>query len=159
MMKNQYKNHHIIFIAALFLTLSIVLAQPIKNGSIVAYTLIKIPVKKITQALVVRFSRTPKIQLPAEQEDSLKATTHYVLQKDAPKLPISAISYFVGDMETGESILEKTPETERPIASVSKLLTSLVAIELIPQNDFAKVSTKALSTYGENSNFRKGEKV
>lgn len=80
-------------------------------------------------------------------------------QAEAKKLKLSAESYIVGDLNTGEIILTKNPEQKFPIASVSKLMTALVATEIDEGNEVAKVSKTALATYGENGNFRIGEKV
>lgn len=77
--------------------------------------------------------------------------------KQKPK--ITAKAYLVGDLDTGEVILNKNQESQFPIASVSKLMTAYVATELIKTNDTAKVSKRALDTYGKNGNFKLGEKV
>lgn len=75
------------------------------------------------------------------------------------KIKISAESYIVGDLNTGEIILSKNPQKQFPIASVSKLMTAVVTDEIGKKEDVAKVSKKALATYGENGNFRAGEKI
>ena len=45
--------------------------------------------------------------------------------------PISAASYLVADIDTGDVLLEQGATTSRPIASVTKLMTALVANETI----------------------------
>ncbi len=74
-------------------------------------------------------------------------------------LKVSAESYLVGDLNTGEIILAKNSTDKYPIASVSKLMTALVATEISNPNDVAKVSANALKTYGTNGNFKTGEKI
>lgn len=80
--------------------------------------------------------------------------------KAATKEPkVSAEAYVVGDLDTGEVILSKNENKAFPIASVSKLMTALVATKLNSKNETATVSARALATYGENGNFKRGEKI
>ncbi len=78
-----------------------------------------------------------------------------------PKLEpkIGAEAYLIGDIDTGEILLEKNPDKALPIASVSKLMTSLVSLESFNSEDMAKVSKKSLNTYGESGNLSLGEKL
>lgn len=85
---------------------------------------------------------------------------YFYLTNDPAKLPkVSAKAYLVGDLDTGEVILQKNQEEQYPIASVSKLMTSLIATDLMNKDDTAKVSKKALATYGQNGNLKTGEKI
>ena len=80
--------------------------------------------------------------------------------KDVNKKPIiKAESYFVGDLDTGEVILEKNKDNIFPIASVSKLMTATISKEIQNQTETTKVSKKALATYGENGGFRLNENI
>ncbi|MEK7088841.1 MAG: CapA family protein [Patescibacteria group bacterium] len=85
---------------------------------------------------------------------------YFYFKKDLNQKPkVSAGAYLIGDLDTGEIILTKNQDQQFPIASVSKLMTASVATELMNPNDITKVSKKALATYGENGNFRLGEKI
>ena len=75
------------------------------------------------------------------------------------KIKISAESFIVGDLNTGEIIMIKNQNKAYPIASVSKLMTALVTKELGKETDATIVSSRALATYGENGNFKLGEKI
>ena len=75
------------------------------------------------------------------------------------KPKVSAEAYLVGDLDTGEIILTKNQDQQFPIASVSKLMTAFIATELMNPDDIAKVSKKALGTYGENGSLKLGEKI
>ncbi len=89
-------------------------------------------------------------------------TTNSYFVKDINQKPkVSALAYLVGDLDTGEIILEKNKEEQYPIASVSKLMTATVATDLIQKDDsdIAKVSQKALNALGKNGNFKVGEKI
>lgn len=83
----------------------------------------------------------------------------YYINDDAPTPRILAESYIVGDLATGEVIMVKNPEQKFPMASVSKLMTAYVSEELVEDGEVATVSRRALATYGQNGNFRAGEKV
>lgn len=111
--------------------------------------------------------------LEVNQENNLASVTSSIQKEEkakyfyfnreskeyATKLKISADSYIVGDLYTGEVILAKNPNKKLPIASVSKLMTAVVADEIKNEDDIAKVSKKALATYGSNGNFKVGEKI
>src|SRR3989338_8299000 len=82
----------------------------------------------------------------------------YYLRDLNQKPKISAEAYLVGDLNTGEVILSKNQDKSFPIASVSKLMTALVASEINQKEETAtKVTRTALATYGSNGNFRTGE--
>ncbi|PIR46980.1 MAG: hypothetical protein COV07_01435 [Candidatus Vogelbacteria bacterium CG10_big_fil_rev_8_21_14_0_10_45_14] len=70
---------------------------------------------------------------------------------------IRSHAYLVGDLATGEILLERNAEKVLPIASVVKLLTAYVARENMEPDATAKVSAKALATYGTQGNLRLGE--
>lgn len=71
---------------------------------------------------------------------------------------VTAESYIVGDLDTGEIILEKNKDVAHPIASVSKLMTALVSINTMNQFEFATVSKQATKVYSVNK-FSPGEKI
>lgn len=84
----------------------------------------------------------------------------YYFIKDPTKKPkVKAEAYYVGDLDTGEVILEKNKDQKFPIASVSKLMTATVSLENQNQTELALVSKKALATYGENGNLHLNEKI
>jgi poly-gamma-glutamate synthesis protein (capsule biosynthesis protein) len=72
---------------------------------------------------------------------------------------ITASSYIVGDLDTGEVIIKKNASDIYPIASVSKMMTAYVANEINSSDEIAKVTNRAIATYGENGNLRAGEKI
>lgn len=80
--------------------------------------------------------------------------------KDKDLLPkVGAAAYVVGDVDTGEIILEKDSDKTFPIASVTKLMTALVSLEDLDQESFARVSNKAYETLGTSGQLRSGEKM
>jgi serine-type D-Ala-D-Ala carboxypeptidase (penicillin-binding protein 5/6) len=72
---------------------------------------------------------------------------------------INADSYLVGDLDTGEIILVKDPEKVFPIASVSKLVTALVALDHFTSKQDVVVTKSSLATYGPSGGLQAGEKV
>ena len=59
------------------------------------------------------------------------ASKDYSLKNQKKLLKITAGAYLIGDLDTGEIILGKDINTRYPIASVSKLVTALVTVEMI----------------------------
>lgn len=105
----------------------------------------------------------PNKNIATALESTTKEETssqNFYFKKDPKKIPeIGALAYLVGDLDTGEIILSNNEDKRYPIASVSKLMTATVASLLMTGNDIAKVSQKALATYGKNGNFKLGEKI
>ncbi len=83
--------------------------------------------------------------------------TYYLNTDDRPQ--VSAGSYVVADLVTGDLIIAKNDEIVRPIASVSKLLTALTSLDVVNQYQVANVSLAAVATYGTQGNLTAGEKL
>ena len=108
----------------------------------------------ITQPDVTKTNTTENAQQIANSPKNF----YYI--KDPSKKPnIKAESYFVGDLDTGEMILEKNKENIFPIASVSKLMTAVISKENQNQDETTKISKSALATYGQNGDFHLNEKI
>lgn len=82
----------------------------------------------------------------------------YVTESGVIRPKVTAESYVVGDLDTGEIILENNKDTIHPIASISKLVTALVSIETMNQFDFATISKQA-SQVVSSARLKKGEKI
>lgn len=67
-------------------------------------------------------------------------------------LAITAESAFVFDVATQRVLYEKNPDTQLPLASLNKLMTALVAYELLQETDTITIDTPSLSQHG-NSGF------
>lgn len=79
---------------------------------------------------------------------------------DKPAVPmLSSKAYLVADLLTGEIILEKNSETVHPLASVSKLMTAVVARENMDMQSIAIVSRDASNAYGGQGSLGLGEKI
>lgn len=87
-------------------------------------------------------------------------TKYFYTNKDSKIKPkISALAYVVGDLNTGEVILAKDQDKKLPIASMSKLMTALVAKESGDADTTATVTRRAINTEGQNGSLRVGEKI
>jgi D-alanyl-D-alanine carboxypeptidase len=75
--------------------------------------------------------------------------------KKAPK--ISALSYLVADLESGKVLLSQNINQKLPIASVTKLMTAIVADETIGLDTKTTITSDAINTYGTQGNLKKGE--
>lgn len=83
----------------------------------------------------------------------------YEIAPGSKELKIGAVSYVIGDVNTGEIILEKNSESIFPIASVTKLMTALVSLETNDQNERTKVSNRAANIESSRGDLRTGENV
>lgn len=72
---------------------------------------------------------------------------------------ISAGSYIVADIDSGQIYAEKNADQVRPIASISKLMTALIANDTIHYDRQIVVSNNAASSYGNLAGFSAGEKM
>jgi poly-gamma-glutamate synthesis protein (capsule biosynthesis protein) len=88
------------------------------------------------------------------------APTSFYFIKDPNKQPeVQAESYLVGDLDTGEILLQKNKDQKFPIASVSKLFTATVSTENQNQDAITKISQEAINTEGENGELYTGQKI
>ncbi len=126
-------------------------------------------------ALLYYFAQSKEISILTQNEKALeKASVNQSLEKKEEdqipkyyysnkdwdkKIKVSAKSYIVGDLKTGEIILGKNETNIYPIASVSKLMTAVVADEISKGDEIVKVSKRALNTPGENGNLKINEKI
>lgn len=115
--------------------------------------------KDIEYEKIINPNENTAIAIESLTPEETAAKYSYFIKDLNLKPKVSASAYLVGDLDTGEIILTKNQDQQFPLASVSKLMTASVATELMNPNDTAKVSKKALVTYGKNGNLRTGEKI
>lgn len=72
---------------------------------------------------------------------------------------ISAKSYIVANISTSDVILKKNENILLPIASITKLVTAVMAHRLLNQNQYVILSKNILGTYGNEGRFRLDEKM
>lgn len=66
---------------------------------------------------------------------------------------VFAKSFAITDIETGAKIVEKNASDIRPIASVTKLMTALVSLDILRQNNTVTLTQDAIDTYGNSGGF------
>lgn len=71
----------------------------------------------------------------------------------------TAKGYYVADIKTGERIMEKNSDEMFPIASVSKLMTGLIAHENMDPQKVVVVSRDSYNAYGAQGELTPGEKI
>lgn len=101
---------------------------------------------------------------PTEEEkyygglEVVRVSGEYSQIDEGVKFPkITAKSYIVADMDTGEIIESKNADEIYPIASLTKLITAMVSIETIDQYSPININRQAIDTYGKQGNLRNGE--
>ncbi len=94
-------------------------------------------------------------------EESLNFTPLYkILAPDQiEKLGVTAKGYYVADIKTGERIMAKDANKVFPIASVSKLMTAIVAYEKMDLQKVVVVSRDSYNAYGAQGELVPGEKI
>jgi D-alanyl-D-alanine carboxypeptidase len=72
---------------------------------------------------------------------------------------LSSRAFILADLNTGEIILDKKSDDIHPIASVSKLMTAVIATEKMNLQEVAIVSRDATNAYGGQGGLSLGEKI
>jgi poly-gamma-glutamate synthesis protein (capsule biosynthesis protein) len=105
------------------------------------------------------------VQVIPPEPDISQAQYFYVNKNTNGQQPsVSSKAYLVGDLNTGEVILSKNQDEKFPIASVSKLMTALVATKIMnPEDNTAQVTKTALTIEGKdegkNGELYSGQKI
>jgi len=102
---------------------------------------------------------TPIFIHGAESKREDESGRHYEIRQNPSELKVSAESFLVADLETGEIILERERDKIYPFASITKLMTALVALDVIDPFTYASVSATATATYGESGGLKVGERI
>ena len=97
--------------------------------------------------------------LQEEGESSLPTLPTFISSGSKPlsTSTITAKSYIVKDLTTNKVIIEKDSDRLLPIASLTKLITAIVARRLIAPDTHITINSMILRTYGNTANFRDGE--
>ncbi|MFA6253876.1 MAG: serine hydrolase [Candidatus Paceibacterota bacterium] len=83
----------------------------------------------------------------------------YLFKRSDKSIPLSAGAYLVTDLESNEVVVNKNDKKILPIASITKLMTALVAQDLLPLDQVVTISQTAYNTYGNTGHLRVGEKL
>ena len=95
------------------------------------------------------------IRFTANEEEDMVTNANINLSKS--RTGITADAYIVKDLTTNKTVVSHNADTLVPIASLSKLVTAVVARKLIADNDRITISRQIIDTYGNTAQFRAGE--
>jgi len=74
-------------------------------------------------------------------------------------LHVNSKSFLVADFETGEVLLEKDTSKKFPIASLTKIITAMVAVDVYDLDDKLTVSESAAAISGTTGGLKAGERI
>lgn len=80
-------------------------------------------------------------------------------QNASAKIYVSANSAILMEQESGRVIYEKDAHTQRKIASITKIMTAILAIESGKMNDMVTISENAVRTEGSSIYLKAGDKI
>jgi|SRR5579875_2458226 len=80
-------------------------------------------------------------------------------QKTSASIGVSAQSAILMEQSSGRVLYEKDAHTKRRIASITKIMTAILAIESGKMNQYVKVSEKATHAEGSSIYLKPGEKI
>lgn len=80
-------------------------------------------------------------------------------RKADASVSVKAQSAVLMEQKTGRILFEKDANTKRRIASITKIMTAIIAIESGKMNKYVKVSEKAARTEGSSVYLKPGEKI
>lgn len=115
-------------------------------------------INKYSDATLVIGDRGNSQQIGGNDDDGLLSDRYETIAK-AFIPTLSSKAYMMADLDTGEIIIEKNADTIYPLASVSKLMTAVVATEKMNLNQVAIVSRDASNAYGAQGALKLGEKI
>jgi len=97
---------------------------------------------------------------PASRTDGDDTALSFFTKDMVASTPgISAENALVADLETGHVFYEKNASERKPIASISKLMTALVSVEAVNQNQAVTISKDDVKTDGDAGGLRVGEEL
>ncbi|MEK7646695.1 MAG: serine hydrolase [Patescibacteria group bacterium] len=105
------------------------------------------------ETLVDGLRRTVRFSAHEEEDDSTISS----VALHAPDESITARGYIVMDLSTNTIVSEKNSNTLMPIASVTKLVTAIVARRHMSGNQRITMTDRIIATYGNTAGFEKGE--
>ncbi len=96
------------------------------------------------------------VRYTADEEENLIDSAVSSLPSNETK-GVSATGYVVKDLTTGSTVLMSYADRLAPIASLTKLVTAVVARRLIPASARITLSQSVVGTYGNTADFSAGE--
>ncbi|MSR78585.1 MAG: D-alanyl-D-alanine carboxypeptidase [Candidatus Taylorbacteria bacterium] len=90
------------------------------------------------------------IAVPTRKIEQTKATTSSLPYDSTPLIARSA---YVFDVKTGKSLYEKNANAQLPLASLTKIMTAVTALSLLPQDAVITIQPEYLGSEGDSGLF------
>jgi D-alanyl-D-alanine endopeptidase (penicillin-binding protein 7) len=111
-----------------------------------------------TEADTLTSTSTPDTATSASSTDTIaQYFRSLVVTPSAKNPPVIALSYLVADLKTGTVLISKNTNLQIPIASVTKLMTAVVADETLGLDTKTTITSDVINTYGTQGELKKGE--
>lgn len=114
---------------------------------------------KFDSAIVRDRQGAKKIAVASDQNMELPPILPRARIKNSISPSINARHYILIDAETGEALIKENASDKVPIASTTKVMTALVALESYKLDDIVTVSEKAAYQIGADAFLLVGEKI
>lgn len=119
--------------------------------TVLAVVLLLIFGSGIVTTVVTLFNTKDTQQVAATEVSTPQAAPRTASETiDPESLTILAKSAFVWDVNTKRVLYEKNPDEQLPLASLTKLMTALVAYELVTADDSVQIPSAAIKQDGES---------
>ncbi len=92
-----------------------------------------------------------------EEEDPIRAATEALDSSNHTSNGITARAYIVKNLSTGDIVTESNPNRLLPIASLTKLVTAIVAGRMLDPDSRMTITREIMSSYGNTASFKVGE--
>ena len=99
---------------------------------------------------------TPTVRYTADEEENMIDSAAASLPKSS-KSGITAPAYELRDLTTGTVVMQHNAERLMPIASLTKLVTAVIARKFILSDARITITHDVMATYGNTAQFRAGE--
>ncbi len=90
------------------------------------------------------------------QTASIATSDGFIKKVNFPNVSLVAKSAVVYDVRTGEILFDKNAEVQLPLASLTKVMMVIVALEGLPEDSVVDINNQALNEEGQ-SGFREGQ--
>ena len=116
---------------------------------------------KIDQRLADFYAKEDYSAAKAENQTTIIPTlrSQPTINSASPKSYANARQYLLVDFETGDILAANNSSKHVPIASTTKIMTAVVALENYNLDDVVTISTEATTQPGADSYLRMGEKI
>lgn len=91
------------------------------------------------------------------QTASIVTSDGFIKKVNFPNVPLVAKSAVVYDAREGEILFDKNAQVQLPLASLTKVMMVIIALETLPEDYIVDINNQALGEEGQ-SGFREGQK-